>query len=220
MQVGNWGGGELWKIKGGYIESNCFFCKDDISGIGVLIDSGLDGVEIDSQLMEFGLVPNHIFCTHGHFDHVGGAFYLQKKYGCNVFLHEKDRKIFRSSNFLMMAMNIDFKINLANVTYVSDDFSFEFGRQILRYILTPGHTPGSSVIEVGSAWFTGDTLYSKGVGLSSLPGADDKILKQSILKIWGGLTEDRLVCPGHGEIADGLTIRNSNNALLGFMGLK
>ena len=84
---------------------------------------------------------------------------------------------------------------------------------------SPGHTPGSCVIELGSALFTGDTLYTRGVGLSNLPGERPDILKKSILELWPMLTSDRIVYPGHGGCANGFEVRETNNALREFLGM-
>jgi glyoxylase-like metal-dependent hydrolase (beta-lactamase superfamily II) len=75
------------------------------------------------------------------------------------------------------------------------------------------------VVELGSAWFTGDTIYSRGVGLSQLPGENVELLKTSILGLWGRLTSELTVYPGHGNAADGASVRCENRALLRFLGL-
>lgn len=189
-------------------------------GGGILIDAGLDGAAIDAQLIEHGLHPHQVFCTHGHFDHVGSAAYFQEKYGSQVFMHQADERTMKTGNFLLMALKIPLKISLPVVTFVEDQFTVDVNDQALRYLAAPGHTPGSCVIEFGNAWFTGDTLYSQGVGLSKLPGEDSKQLKTSIRALWPGLTAQRTIYPGHGKAADGATVRNQNHALLTFLELK
>lgn len=217
--VGNWGGGAIWRVTSGVFPSNAYFCEAGVDGGGILIDAGLDGATIDAELSEHGLRPHQVFCTHGHFDHTGSASHFQKKYGSQVFLHQADARTMKSSNFLLMAIKIPHKVTLAEVTYVPDDFSIDVAGQTLRYLPAPGHTPGSCVIDFGAAWFTGDTLYSRGVGLSSLPGEDHVKLKASIEALWPQLTSERTIYPGHGEPADGLAVRTNNKALLHFLGL-
>lgn len=217
--VGNWGGGAVWRVTSGVFSSNAYFCQADVDGGGILIDAGLDGATIDAELSEHGLRPHALYCTHGHFDHTGSASHFQQKYGCQVFLHKADARTMKSSNFLLMAIKIPHKVTLADVTYVDDDFSTMVGGQELRYVTAPGHTPGSCIIEFGSAWFTGDTLYSRGVGLSHLPGENHEQLKASILNLWPRLSADRTIYPGHGDAADGVSVRTGNQALLNFLGL-
>ena len=217
--VGHWGRGAVWCISSGRVASNAYFCEADVGGGGILIDAGLDGPTIDAQLNEHGLRPHQVFCTHGHFDHVGSAAYFQKKYGCQVFMHQADERTMKASNFLLMALKIPQKITLPVVTFVENQFTLDVNGQLLRFLAAPGHTPGSCVIEFGSAWFTGDTLYSRGVGLSKLPGEDSEMLKRSVLHLWNRLTVERIVYPGHGAVSDGASIRHENRKLLKFLGL-
>jgi len=215
--VGNWGGGSVWRITSGAFPSNAYFCEANVPGGGILIDAGLDGAAIDEQLSAQGLRPHQVFCTHGHFDHIGSAVYFQKKYGCQVYLHKSDGKTMKSGNFLLMALKIDQKIALPQVRFVEDQFAFDIDGHALIYRPAPGHTPGSCVIAFGSALFTGDTLYSRGVGLSNLPGEDAELLKRSIRGLWPSLTSAVTIYPGHGNAADGETVRTQNLALQQFL---
>jgi glyoxylase-like metal-dependent hydrolase (beta-lactamase superfamily II) len=133
-------------------------------------------------------------------------------------MHQADERTMKASNFLLMALKIPQKITLPAVTFVEDGFTVDVEDQVLNYLAAPGHTPGSCVIEFGSAWFTGDTLYSRGVGLSKLPGEDAEMLKRSVRNLWEGLTVERIVYPGHGDVADGASVRRENRALLKFLG--
>jgi glyoxylase-like metal-dependent hydrolase (beta-lactamase superfamily II) len=217
--VGNWGGGAIWRVTSGAFPSNAYFCEADVPGGGVLVDPGLDGAAIDAALSAQGLRPHQVFCTHGHFDHTGGASWFQAAYGCEVFLHGADARTMTGSNFLLMALRIPQKVTLAEVTLVADDTHIDVAGQPMRFRPAPGHTPGSCVLEFGDAWFTGDTLYRHGVGLSQLPGEDQEALRATILDLWPGLTADRAVHPGHGESADGWTVRTENHRLTAFLGL-
>lgn len=217
--VGNWGGGNVWRVTSGVFPSNAYFCEADVPGGGILIDAGLDGATIDAELSEHGLRPHAVYCTHGHFDHAGSASHFQNKYGCEVFIHKADTRILKASNFMLMAIKIPAKVTLPQVTWVESGFTADIAGHTLRYLSAPGHTPGSCVLEIGDAWFTGDTLYAKGVGLSHLPGEDHELLKESITALWPDLIAGRTIYPGHGDTADGVAVRTLNGALLTFMGL-
>ena len=218
-EVGNWGGGTVWRVTSGTFSSNAYFCEANVPGGGILIDAGLDGPAIDAQMSERGLRPHQVFCTHGHFDHAGSAAYFQKKYGCQVFMHRADVRTLKASNFLLMAFNIPQKIELPDVTYIDTPFCIDINGQPLHYLPAPGHTPGSCVIEFGGAWFTGDTIYSRGVGLSQLPGENAALLRTSIHALWERLTRERTIYPGHGDAVDGASVRRDNRELLKFLGL-
>lgn len=216
--VGDWGGGAVWRITSGVFPSNAYFCAADVPGGGILIDPGLDAPTIDAELGELGLRPHQVFCTHGHFDHTGGAAHFQQRYGCEVFLHRADAKTMSSSNFLLMALKIPQRVPAGDVSLVDDGFAADVAGRPLRFHHAPGHTPGSCVLELGTAWFTGDSLYRRGVGLNKLPGEDQEQLRRSILGLWPGLTAERTVFPGHGDVADGETLRTENRALAAFLG--
>lgn len=217
--VGNWGGGEIWRVTSGHFPSNAYFCEADVPGGCILIDAGLDGPAIDLAMSELGMRPHIVFCTHGHFDHAGSAAFFQEKYGCEIYMHEADARTLKASNFLLMALKIPQKIQIPNITYLGNQLIIDVNGHNLTYLPAPGHTPGSCVLQFGNAWFTGDTIYSQGVGLSSLPGEDVKMLKQSILGLWDRLSKDRTIFPGHGNSASGTSIRIGNSALLKFLEL-
>jgi glyoxylase-like metal-dependent hydrolase (beta-lactamase superfamily II) len=216
--VGNWGGGAIWRVTSGHFPSNAYFCEANVPGGCILIDAGLDGPAIDTAMAEHGLRPHQVFCTHGHFDHAGSAAYFQEKYGCQIFMNKADARTLKASNFLLMAFKIPQKIKIPEITYLENQSIIDIDGDDLTFISVPGHTPGSCILQFGSAWFTGDTIYSQGVGLSSLPGEDATRLKQSILEIWDRLLEDRNIFPGHGNPASSISIRNNNQALLRFLG--
>ncbi len=218
--VGEWRGGKIWKVNGGALPSNSFIVEAAVPGGCILIDTCLDGLLIDAALQEKGLVPHQIFCTHGHFDHIGSANLFQDKYGCEVFIHLKEEKIAKSSNFLLMACKIDQRITLPRFTYIDNQFTYRLGNEILTFVHVPGHTPGSCIIDLGDIWFTGDTIYSRGIGLSSIPGSSTEDLRNSINVVWDELDTSRIIYPGHGEHSKGSVICKENHSLLNFLDKK
>lgn len=211
-------GGIVYTVSGGSFTSNCYICTIDSPDECIVIDPGLDAALIDAKLLELSLTPRFVFCTHGHFDHFGSASYFQKKYKIPVFMHEGDQKIMLSSNFLLMVLKIPDRVVIPEVTFIREsDFSMDIEGCVLRYIETPGHTPGSCLIEFGSSIFSGDTMYANGVGLSGLPGENHAILYDSIMRVWNTLPAESIVYPGHGNSARFDDVRTKNTALLEFL---
>jgi glyoxylase-like metal-dependent hydrolase (beta-lactamase superfamily II) len=208
----------VWAVTAGAFPSNSYICATAAPGGAILIDAGLDGPAIDRALDELGLAPAHVLCTHGHFDHLGSARYFQQKYGAAVHLHRLDFKTARTNNFLLMAMRLPARIELPDLIAVDDGHRVEIGGRVLTYRHSPGHTPGSCVITLDDNMFTGDTLYSRGVGLSKLPGEVPETLRASIIALWDELPR-YTVHPGHGPSAAGSEIRRGNGALRAFLGL-
>ena len=210
----------LWAITAGAFPSNTYICSTDVVGGCILVDPGLDAQAIEHVLAELGLEPRKVFCTHGHFDHAGSAAFFQKKYGAEVFLHASDVKTLKAANFLLTVLKIPARIETPRITVIEgNDFTCDIAGVPLRYHTTPGHTPGSCVIQFGDRFFTGDTVYSRGVGLSRLPGEDPDALRKSILKLWPLFEGAASIHPGHGESAPAAVLRTDNRPLLQFLGL-
>ncbi|HWK47906.1 MAG TPA: MBL fold metallo-hydrolase [Stellaceae bacterium] len=211
---------DIQLVTGGVFPSNAYICTAAIVGGCFLVDPGINEAAIDRQLTARGLLPGYVLCTHGHFDHAGGAAYFQEKYGCPVLLHGADMKTLLSSNFLLMAMKIPNRITQPEVTQIDGtSVTIALGEAQVRFRHTPGHTPGSCIIEFGNAVFAGDTLYRSGVGLSRLPGENVDTLRASILALWDTLPDDAMIYPGHGSAATFGEIRTSNRALIEFLGM-
>jgi hydroxyacylglutathione hydrolase len=208
----------LWQVASGVFTSNCYISSQGNSNRCVLIDPGLDPAGIDAQVILLRKVPEAVLCTHGHFDHVGGAAYFQQKYKLPVYLPSGDVKTMQSSNFLLMAVKIAMRIELPDVTQLpGDGASVVVGGNTYVYQPLPGHTPGSCLVRTGQHVFSGDSLYARGVGLSHLPGENRELLRAGIRRLWDRLPTNALVCPGHGSVARFGDICRENQALLDFL---
>lgn len=208
------------RVRNAVFGSNTYLCPTQTPGGCVLVDPGLDDTSIDLALAESGLTPAAIVCTHGHFDHVGSASIYQERFGLPVYLPRMDVQTANRSNFLMMAFKLSNRITLPRFELVDDGFALPIGGDLLSYRATPGHTPGSSVVTFRGEAFTGDTLYTDGVGLVSLPGEDEEMLKRSILSLWDALGDEVAIRPGHGGSSPLGELKRNNRALRTFLGLE
>ena len=207
----------VWRVTNGVFPSNCYIVPTGVDGQCVLVDPGLDGEAIEQAVASMGWTPAAVLCTHGHFDHAGSAARFHRL-GCPVYLHDADLKTLRSSNFLLMAFKVPARIEVPPVEPVAPrGFRVAVGGLQFTFHPAPGHTPGSCVIECGRALFTGDTLYSRGVGLSKLPGEDPARLRESLLALWERFPDDAIVHPGHGDSAPFGWIKSHNAALRRFL---
>jgi len=204
----------VWRVTGGAFPSNAYICEAGTPGEAFVIDPGLDPERIDRAAQGLGLTPRQVFCTHGHFDHIGGARWFQQKYGAAVFLHQADLKTMKSGNFLLMVLKFEQRIALPEVTLIDPASPPDLP---VTYLPVPGHTPGSCFIRYGEHLFTGDSLYARGVGLSDLPGENHGLLRKSLLALWDAIPGDTLVHPGHGPSARFAEIQAGNHALAAFL---
>jgi glyoxylase-like metal-dependent hydrolase (beta-lactamase superfamily II) len=209
------------RVRNRIFSSNSYVCRTNTAGECILVDPGLDREGIEATLEEAELVPRGIFCTHGHFDHLGSAEFFSRKYSIAVHLHESDRKVARSSNFLMMAFKVPARITVPeDLVPIDDCFTWTDGSNELRVVHTPGHTPGSSVVLFRGSAFTGDTLYRDGVGLVSLPGEDKAQLVASLHRLWTTIPDATVIHPGHGGAGPFADLKRTNTPLRHLLGLE
>jgi hydroxyacylglutathione hydrolase len=208
------------RVKNRQFWSNTYIVRGAVPGECLLIDPGLDKEGIADALAEAGLTPTAIFCTHGHFDHLGSAEQFRRAFDAPIHLHDADRRVARASNFLMMAIKVPGSISLPE-THVNtaDGFSWSRGSDRVDVLHVPGHTPGSTVLIANGAAFTGDTLYRDDTFLTALPEQDPPRLAASILGLWDTLPDAMTVYPGHGRAATFGEIKRSNLPLRQFLGL-
>ena len=141
---------------------------------------------------------NTIFITHNHYDHIDG---LKDIIG---FLNN-DITIWIGKNDSSKLKEL--KINPEFIKYYENSKQYKLNQTIIKFISTPGHTPGSTCILIENNLFSGDTLFPGGPGRTQ-DSKSFKILIDSIEKKLLNLPENTIVHPGHGNDT---TIKNSLN---------
>ena len=141
---------------------------------------------------------NAIFITHNHYDHIDGLEDI-------ISFLNKDIKIWIGINDSDKLKEL--KINPECIKYYENSNQYKLNQTIIKFISTPGHTPGSSCILVEGNLFTGDTLFPGGPGRTQ-DSKSFKMLVDNIEKKLLNLSEDTIVHPGHGNDT---TIENSLN---------
>jgi len=80
---------------------------------------------------------------------------------------------------------------------VDDGDRLKVGDLELRFLHTPGHTPGSQCFLIGDRLVAGDTLFVQGCGRVDLPGSDPEEMYRSLTDRLSKLPDDVLLYPGH-----------------------
>jgi glyoxylase-like metal-dependent hydrolase (beta-lactamase superfamily II) len=143
--------------------SNCYLLLGERP---VLVDTGAPGDlgRILSALKKQGVEPKQlalILLTHGHSDHAGCAAELKRRSGANIALHLGDAALARSGENGILAaqdwmgrlvrpfVNEPFEAFEPDLLF-RDGFSLEPHGIKGRVLATPGHTPGSASVLLGS----------------------------------------------------------------------
>jgi len=190
----------IWRVSSLPISTNTYICQTTVEGSCVIVDPGMQSEKIDEVIVTNNLKPTHVLCTHGHFDHIASASFFQNKYQSLVYLPRQDLEVAKKSNFLMKVLRFEGKITLPEFDQlVEERLSVNVDDIDWEFIPCPGHTDGSYVLKVGNVLFSGDSFYSEGITLSSLPGANSSVLRESLRALIGDLSSRCWVLPGHGK---------------------
>ena len=100
-----------------------------------------------------------------------------------------------------VASSLDYSYTNAIGEGLSDGDILKIGKEELRVIWTPGHSPGGLCFynSANKLLISGDTLFQMSIGRTDLPGGDYATLIDSIKTKLYNLPPDTVVYPGHGE---------------------
>ncbi|HBZ55183.1 MAG TPA: MBL fold metallo-hydrolase [Syntrophobacteraceae bacterium] len=181
----------------GVMEVFCYLVSDENSGDCILIDPAGDEDRLMRLLQQDGLTLRYIVNTHGHADHTCGNARLQATTSAAIVMHELDDDFFSRRENQEFARIMGFSLSPRANVRIRDGDELTFGSITMRFLHTPGHTPGACCILIGDNLFTGDTLFVGAVGRTDLPGASFEQLLESLKNKIMTLPPATLVWPGH-----------------------
>jgi hydroxyacylglutathione hydrolase len=162
----------------GSLATNCYLIELD-SGT-LLVDPAEDCPELHSLID--GNSVDFVILTHGHFDHVKGAWAVGAPTVC---LHREDLP------FVDQAVPDHEKIH----RFVEDGDEILPGVEVMHL---PGHSPGSIALKIEDALFVGDVLFAGSIGRTDLPQGSMEVLAGSLRRLVA-LPGEFQVYPGHGD---------------------
>lgn len=191
---------EVQKFPLGELMANCYFVTDSESDCSFVVDPGAESDMLIKQIDSFGSEKlKYILLTHGHFDHIGFAAGLKKKYPGAKLIIGADDSGFTNNDSLNLCIHFGISCDHfdADVT-VNDGDSMPFGKDAIKVISTPGHTAGSICFLVGNSIFTGDTLMSMSCGRTDFPTGSYYDMLSSLRKLYDTEGDPYVYC-GHGN---------------------
>ena len=182
----------------GLLQCNCTILACDTTREAIVIDPGDEAEAILDAVRANGLDVKWVLHTHAHIDHVMGTGGVVRETGAKPRLHAGD--VFLYENLPMQGGFLGLTPPPAPplAEPLSDGEEIRFGRETLRVLHTPGHTPGSVCMKVGELLLSGDTLFKGSIGRTDLWGGDFDTILASLRDKILPLDDDVRVVPGHG----------------------
>lgn len=154
------------------------------------VDSLLDTVRADDYEVSGVLI------THYHPDHVGGDLFGLQVEGVTRLLERNAVPLYVNKHEAEGLKKVT-GVTDSDLTKVEGGDVLSLGSQKIRFLHTPGHTPGSQCFLLGDRLIAGDTLFVQGCGRVDLPGGDSEALYHSLTDVLAKLPETTILYPGH-----------------------
>ncbi len=155
------------------------------------IDRVLEQLAADDMTLEAALI------THFHPDHIGGDLMghhipgpvelLERGEKIKVHVHKSEKEYVPRISGL----------SASDLVARESGDEMVIGEQRIRFLHTPGHTPGSQCFLVGDNLIAGDTLFIGACGRVDLPGSDPAQMYDSLINKLRALPDETVLYPGH-----------------------
>lgn len=200
----------------GAFSVNTYVLVDTTTGHAAIVDTGEDQ-QLVNILKKKSFDIKMILLTHTHIDHAGALTLLQAEWDVPTYMPRADRPLFETlpiqgSMFGMPHLNrpcgrIDHEID--------DGAEIQLGETTLKFISTPGHTPGQGCYYNDSDIIVGDTLFSGSIGRTDFPLSNPQQMVESLRRLLQ-LPGKLRVHSGHGPVTT-LAHELKTNPFLGYI---
>ncbi len=194
---------------------NIYLATDEATGTQAIVDTS----ETDDVLEVLrDARPSLILLTHAHVDHAGALPFLQERFPTATTvlprLEEAFFQTLKQQGSWFGAPHLNRPLGRID-RLVDDGDVVELGQTRLKFLSTPGHTPGMGCFYDEHDIFVGDTLFAGSIGRTDLPTGDARLMKESLKKLLA-LPPHLRVHSGHGPDTT-LGEELANNPFLGFI---
>lgn len=184
---------------------NTFVIWDDETLEAIVVDPGCLDESEEDILTDFisknDLKVAYLINTHCHIDHIFGCQFVKGKYNPHFLIPEKDLPLLQHAEKQAEMFGVEIKTPPQPDQYLSEELVLILNKSEIKFIFTPGHTPGEFCIylEKEKILISGDVLFKESIGRTDLWGGNYDTLINSIQTNIFTLPDDIRVFPGHGD---------------------
>jgi glyoxylase-like metal-dependent hydrolase (beta-lactamase superfamily II) len=185
------------------IQENTYLLYNDARE-AVIIDPGCYHSYEEDELKDFvqakQLKPVLLLNTHCHLDHVFGLRWVAAQYRLTPHIHANEEQVLKLAPVAGDMWNMPFVNYNGPLNYLKEGDIVTVGDSTIHVLFTPGHAPGHVCFYCPQQHFVigGDVLFQRSIGRTDLPGANHRVLIESIRQQLFTLPDNTVVFPGHG----------------------
>lgn len=188
---------KITNLPSGELAVNTYLVEDETTKKGFIVDPGGYNPQLTKMIRQEGIDIQYIVLTHGHSDHIGGVEQHKEELpGVQVVADAAEVPMLEDPRMNMSSM-MGGAVTVTPDMTVKDGDTLTVGSLELKFLHTPGHSPGGMCIVVGNTVFSGDTLFCGSIGRTDFPGCSFGDLSDSIKEKLYVLPDDTQVFPGH-----------------------
>ena len=173
----------VYSLELGPMDNFIHIIHDLSTGNAAVVDPAWDVPAILNKLDEHNARLTDVFLTHSHNDHINGL---------NELLSARPARVHIAADEASFWSNPPTESILHK-----DGDELLIGDTLVRWLVTPGHTPGSSCFQMGKTLITGDTLFVFGCGRCDLQGGDPVQMFATLQHLKKIIPDDTIVYTGH-----------------------
>ena len=181
-----------------------YFIGDTETHQAAVVDPAWDVDAILGFASKEGYEIDKILITHYHPDHLGGSMMGQNIQGAADMLGRIKAKVYVNKAEAEGTKRVA-GLSDSDIVMVEAGDVFKVGEIPVKFLHTPGHTPGSQCFLVEGNLISGDTLFVNSCGRVDLPGSDPEAMYHSLNHTLKNLDDATVVYPGHAYSSESRT---------------
>ncbi len=187
----------LRQLQVGPMANFVYVIGDNLAKKAAIVDPAWAADALIDFVKKEGFEIDKLLVTHYHPDHLGGRMMGHSIEGAAEMLEKGVKaKVYLNKHEAEGARKVS-SLSESDIVKVDAGDTFKVGELEVKFLHTPGHTPGSQCFLVEGNLISGDTLFVQSCGRVDLPGSDPEAMYYSLNHTLKNLDDSTVVYPGH-----------------------